>query len=408
MGIRKNFDLTEIIARILEARSNPGSGVVAFRGFDIDNVLAVLETAVAFDPQIPEISRRALIFNAATEFAGKAKPDRAALTRSLDVAEAEYLSRPATPYVFVSSIGIRRINAAKQATIRGSRICLSASLPVKYDLSALPENIKAILRNTPNFLTNFCVHVRARDVVAAREQASFVSDLLRGMWNFTLNSAVAGRSSSGRTRPVNTILLGPVQTLHNADGTLATESLWYDELPLRGSWIYAASKKWTMLDKWERRVRQILREIPYRAEIENSFVRYVRACDFADHAVSFGRLWAVLEHLTGADGDYDKLVKRCIFLSHKSDREFDRLILEHLREVRNGLVHHDRSRSWMQTYLYQLKYYVEQVLLFHLKTGQRYASLQEAVHFLDHPTDDVLLRSRIAGMQHALRLHGKA
>ena len=51
-------------------------------------------------------------------------------------------------------------------------------------------------------------------------------DLLRGMWNLRLNSAA--RSSSGKRKPVNVLQLGPLHSLHEPNGELATDRYWYD------------------------------------------------------------------------------------------------------------------------------------------------------------------------------------
>ncbi len=64
------------------------------------------------------------------------------------------------------------------------------------------------------------VSVRARSEHEAYEKATGALDLLRGIWNLRLNSAA--RSSSGKRKPVNVLQLGPLHSLHEPNGELAS------------------------------------------------------------------------------------------------------------------------------------------------------------------------------------------
>lgn len=130
--------------------------------------------------------------------------------------------------------------------------------------------------------------------------------------------------------------------------------------------------------------------------------RYTRALDEADSAIAFTRLWGVLELLTGTTGKYDLLVDRVAFLSEDGDRRFITLLLEHLRDVRNGLVHTDESRSNVTTYLDQLKWMTELMLRYHLRNGKQYKTLSCAAQYLDTPTDRTLLARRLREYRRAL------
>jgi len=85
------------------------------------------------------------------------------------------------------------------------------------------------------------------------------------------------------------------------------------------------------------------------------------------------------------------------------DRRFVRLLLEHLRDVRNRLVHAAEVRSNMEIYLYQLKGIAELMIRYHLRRGNRYTSLANAAEYLDTPVDRQILKQRIRDYRRVLR-----
>ncbi len=64
------------------------------------------------------------------------------------------------------------------------------------------------------------VSVRARSEHEAYEKATGALDLLRGIWNLRLNSDV--RSSSGKRKSANVLQVGPLHSLHEPNGELAS------------------------------------------------------------------------------------------------------------------------------------------------------------------------------------------
>ena len=108
-------------------------------------------------------------------------------------------------------------------------------------------------------------------------------------------------------------------------------------------------------------------------------MRYVRALDARDHSDSFIGIWSTLEYLTNSVGNYDQIIRRAKFLFSDADRfnRFNYLLLEHLRDVRNQLVHTAAVRSNIEVYLYQLKGITEVFLRFHLRHGREFPHLQE-------------------------------
>jgi len=102
--------------------------------------------------------------------------------------------------------------------------------------------------------------------------------------------------------------------------------------------------------------------------------------------------------------DYSRLIKRVAFLSPDRDRRFTCLLLEHLRDVRNGLVHAGEVRSSIEAYLGQVKNVAELLLRYHFIRGSSYPSIAKAAEYLDTPADPEILKQRIRDYRRVLRL----
>lgn len=129
----------------------------------------------------------------------------------------------------------------------------------------------------------------------------------------------------------------------------------------------------------------------------------LRALDTPDFEKSFLSLWSLLEKLTAtrATENYEKTIARTLFIW--KNPEINKAVLEHLRHHRNTSVHAGSSSNQQETLTIQLKRYVEQMILFHLRIRPRFRSLDEARQFLDLPADSKLLKNRIDLSRRALR-----
>lgn len=228
-------------------------------------------------------------------------------------------------------------------------------------------------------------------------------DFWRSLLNYQLNAQTALRRTYGETRAVNQILLGPIHTLHTPRGRLALERFWYEPFHHQSGRLADSRAKMPKLLSSARTLKQRLRVCQYGTVLRSLFVRYTRALDVADYSLAYSGLWAVLEHLAGAVGEYKRPIDRVVFLYDSTDGAYVRLLLEHLRDVRNGMVHESQTRSEMETYLYQLKSFVEDLFRFHLSRPNPFSSISRATAFLDLPVDASLLKERIRLLQRAHR-----
>ncbi len=130
-------------------------------------------------------------------------------------------------------------------------------------------------------------------------------------------------------------------------------------------------------------------------------VRYTRALDETNHHNSFVQLWSLLEHLTSTLHDtYDKTIKRTAFLYEDVDYHFS--ILDHLRRHRNQIVHTGSNNDFTEHLVCQTKFYVDELIEFHLANHYSFSSIAEAGEMLDSATEVERLRTDIEKSSHYL------
>jgi hypothetical protein len=239
------------------------------------------------------------------------------------------------------------------------------------------------------------VSVQARSHQEALETSLEVLDLLRGVWNVALNRTVEIRSSFGIRKPVNRLVLGPVHSLHNPDGYLVDQSPWIEDDYVGALGAYNLKPEWTYVQEYEHFVWQELLKVPYRRDLEASIRRYARALDRRDWNSSFVRLWGLLETLT-ATHNHKKVTARVLPLVKDEHKDFHRQILKHLNGYRNRTVHAGHETVAAEILLYQLKFYAEKLLEFHLSALPAFDSVNEATLFLDSATEADVSR-RLSG-----------
>jgi hypothetical protein len=404
MKISKKYDLGELARRVQAARTNKPGEPVTFNSFEIHNIESVLATCIDFPASIPESDREGLIRQAIERAAKQAEIDATRLENCVREAEREYLQQPLMTYVVASSLTLGYRSELPKVTIDGVSLRFSRALPTRFKRDAIKDEIaQETAIKHPDQLTVLRTQINARTDAAAVNLAIDTGDFLRGMWNFWINAQTRLRLQFGSQKPINSILWGPIHTLHTPNGHLASEAFWAEPKNQQSNEVYTLGPHWPAMRKWEKWARSRVENLEYAAEMKVLFMRYSRALDLADYDAAFNKLWGVLEHLAGAIGNYDALIRPILFLYSRESQDFSRLLLEYLRDVRNGLVHMDRTRESMDIYLYQLKWFVEALVQFHLRTGKTFSSLSTAGQFLDLPQDTNVLEARVNELRRALR-----
>lgn len=360
-----------------------------------------------------EMDRSSIIYNSvfAVGHLKEMTPD--ALIAELNKRERDFWRQDERRFVLTTSISVRPINPLANASVSGHRITFGKYLPKRFamehvkvtergrrDIFGEPPDLWSIVKG----YSPVRVSVRARSDHEAYEKAIGTLDLLRGIWNLRLNSSA--RSTSGKRKPVNVLQLGPLHSLHQPNGKLATDRYWYDENYVEPLKSLNLSNKLESLYRFEKTILKYLSKSQYREALEDAIRRYTRVLDSREWNSAFVQMWSLLEYLTATSEDPNKVtMRRALFLWHRNEREFHRQVLKHLMTYRNRTVHAGYTSEDIETLLYQLKRYVERCLLFHIFSAPDFPSIDKAAEFMNLPPDLPELQRRAWLLERALKYH---
>jgi len=375
------------------------SGLEAFQAQDY---LAVLKSSLDFSEQIGWAERSRIINSVVVDLSRKDSLTAKTILGAVCKAENLSLARPKLNFVFATSFSIPFSSDLQNRVVRGSRVIFSNQLPKKFRQEPLAELRQRFgITDIPASYCKVRVSISARDHIEAIPIALEKLDLIRGKWNLALNDSWVLSLGNSRRESVNKITLGPFHSLHLPSGKLTTtDILWYE--PDYSDNHHHGRKELERLLKFEKRIDKDLTRHPYRRELEDIIVRYVRALDFADLHVAFLQLWGVLERLTNTNkADNETTIKRTAF--HYEEEDMHMQVLQHLRKFRNANVHSGFQTQQIKTLLHQLMRYVEKLIFFHVANIFKFTSLDVAAAFADLPVEPEKLKAKIAGYKSALK-----
>ena len=235
------------------------------------------------------------------------------------------------------------------------------------------------------------VRLTAYDAFDAFEKANDCIDRFRGLLNLLINSgnAVSPFAKLAAPHAVNRFRRGPFHSVHNPDGSLATETFWYEP-----RWAHTApSVNFSDPPDYRRSIQRwwhTLQRNPMREFISDTLLRYCRALDLHEADAALLGIWQVLERLMGTD-KYDLLINRLVRIFR--DHEDARLIASHIRLRRNQTVHsaHHISHE-ANAILVQAETLASQAIFFYLKYAPEFEELTDVHHFLDLTLDQAKLK----------------
>lgn len=393
LELKPGWDIDSLVSRLERQRILTDDGKVSFRGGIFMSDTAVLESAIAFHKSLPELERLKIASGAVFE-AGKKELSRESILAEAGRRQKEFLKKPLQIYVLCAEISILPFVTAR--TIETSRIRLYPARPKKFEAGSIETRIKNyVITTRPTDYASVLVTTRGRSVADAHETAINALDVLRGIWNLALNRRSDWRISNELPRPVNRVLLGPIQTLHLPSGKLADDNFWYDPgfigpLPR----VHLSQAEASAVIKFEKALRAQIRRLNDRARVADFIVRYCRSLDGRDLQTCFVNLWTLLETLTGTEAGqgYNVTIERAA--RHFRDPEPQLPVLRHLRDQRNGIVHRHQRPHQMEQLVFRLKGYVESLLMASIANRFRFKSVSEFQEFLQLPLDAKLVAKR--------------
>ncbi|WP_441234485.1 hypothetical protein [Bradyrhizobium sp. 930_D9_N1_4] len=262
---------------------------------------------------------------------------------------------------------------------------------IRTSQAAIESKRASLKLPTDDDLTPVLVHLSAYDAADAFETANDCIDRFRGLVNLLINSSKSINIFAQLSQPhaMNRIRRGPLHTIHRKDGSLATETFWYEH-----RWLHhVPSIKFSNSQDYRRSVQRwwrMLQQNPMHEFIADALLRYCRALDMHDADASFLGMWQVLERLTGTDR-YDQLIERIVRLF--KDPDDTREIAKHLRLRRNQAVHSTSSISEeADVILMQAETLASRAIFFLIKHAAKFKTIDEYYSFLDLPLDERRLK----------------
>lgn len=382
--------------------TSEGTVSVGF-GSTFDIAVSVLASAAAFSKEVPHEHRVALTRKAVIAAKKEGRLEPGSVLAHLKVGEKDYRSTPEKSYVLLSTLSVDSATQLRSRSVSTSRIRFTDFRPRRY---RVPDRLR--FRSEHERTAGIgCLYVqtsvRARDPFTAVSLAVDRVDYLRGIWNLFYHFDRWRRSLAGPSeKPFATISWGPIHTLHWPDGRLASDAYWYERI-LPQPLSLARLERFEELLSFEKWVRQKVAGSNLENRITNLLVRYARAMDEPVLSSAFLKFWALLEDVTDTEKTtYETTIRRTAFLF--KPRNFHMAVLEHLRLLRNKLVHNSISIADSELLAGEVKMYVETLIVFLITNSRRFQSLQEFGQTLDSPADPSLLHTRIRQASFALRL----
>ena len=360
---------------------------------------SLLLSAIQFTEQVPEGQKSNLMREAIFSVLSKndLTPDR--LIDEISKLESDYLSLSVEKYILIGTLSLRYEDRLTHREAGNTRITFNGRGRREFrDSEAWGKKLEVednlVPRKHGRNYTNFRAFTEARSEGEAFENALTAVDYLRSIWNLRANLMKRTRLSFGsQDKPVNQIIYGPRFVLRSS------ERIWGEREALPPIKPLDVGDEYEELRDFEQDVRGLLRGHPYRNDLDELLLRYVGTLDKRSMASTHLSLWSLLESLT-ASRRHETVTDRALFLWPEDG--IQRQMLKHLRWHRNQYVHEDSRREDMETMVFLLKQYIENLLLYHLNSGQDFSSLSEAAQFLDHPRNAETLRSQIDARRDAL------
>ena len=390
-----------------KGKSIDENGLVTFQGMFLMDAPETLESLIDFNPQVPPLERGSILRQALKAAGASGVLTEKSLCEELIRFEGAFLALPRHEFEFVSRISVD-LEAACEFQATGGRIRLSREIaPAIADarLRVFSDNHESL--RDPDKWGWLAMRVVARTYTEAAELGFRQVRALIGGWNHLLLLRRRQLFSRGsRTSP--DIRLGPLQTIHNADGSAAANDYWFDQ-SWQGAGAGWAPKFIGRYQTWDGAINGIqillskVEELDQKFGIAEILGSYQAALEDVDSNSGTLKMWGVLEAITNsANLDHTKTVARAIAIF--GDRESGRLFLDPVRQLRNSFAHRGQESHLAGAMLERARIVVDAHLELLFADGGRFANHDEYGQMLSLPPDPETLRRQVELRRVALEL----
>lgn len=404
---KKGYQQEPIIEEIEKTRRTNNDGSVSFDSWSGKIVHeTVLYSMLDISTEITESEGRRLVRNAVKNVGKRGSITQEKLRREVSKLEASYLKKTTQRFSLVTSISLYQFTKLNMIYVDSTRILFPIYMPRKF-VKAANEIIKTVGESLyaprPTNYLPVQVNVTAKTNFQAVDIALTELDFIRGIWNFNVNRGHRSRwSLSAKQDPVNKIILGPIHTIHYSSGKAASGNIYWYERNYLGKIKVHRIKDQSKFEDSTKNIRALIKKSADPEKVKTSLIRYSRALDERNFNTAFINLWGILELLTDTVyKSHEVTIKRLAFLYE--DYEVATEILRHLKEFRNRTVHAAAENSELESYLYQLKMFVEGILSFIIGNKFGFKSMEDVGEFLSLPKTKEGLVSRMNKTQNAMK-----
>lgn len=224
------FDKFNKIANLKDGK------IISFTGMNFEELTGLLNEFIELDSTITYDDCKDIISRAITNCKPDGEINKKNISRELSKAEKAFLKSPYKKYIYITRTTLKNCNL-KSYKFNNCNITFKKYLPPKF-----LKNRNKIVESTylhhrshnlldQEILNSMYVVVScsAKSITEAFLLSQNSIDTLFGLWNLYLNLRKGMRSSSS-FRVINDICLGPIFTIHNTNGTIATRDYW--DIPL--------------------------------------------------------------------------------------------------------------------------------------------------------------------------------
>lgn len=311
------------------------------------------------------------------------------ILKQADILAAEFFRKTLSPYLMVTSLSIMAF-PARQIRIGDCLIEPISSrrrYPLPDTLEHHPELHSDVKHTVLNKWQLIRVRTDGRTIHEAASRAFRSLNLLRGFWTLFATYGTWSRVfNSDPTKALAEIHSGPIHTLHRPDGALAADIFWYEPFFARGKSIFQPRDGWDKVESNRRASMRMLKQCPYKHDIEDLLIRFVSALDYADSNTTFLHLWSIIEKITDTVGNkYDETIRRASWPF--ASQPFLKDILEALRCRRNQYVHSTNTSAEADQISELAKMLIEPHLLSLIRNDFNVNRIEHYAEYLALPLD---------------------